>query len=214
MDSLLILLPLSAAILLGAISPGPSFVVVARTAIANSRATGVLVALGMGIGGAIFAIAALLGLQLLLSAVPALYTALKIAGASYLLYIAYNLWKGAAEPLVEAESASGGNRSNWQAFLLGLGTQLSNPKTAIVYASVFSAVLPKEPTWEVFAVLVPSVFAIEFGWYMLVALVFSTRKAQRTYIRGKTRIDRLAACAIGGLGPENFGRCSARLNRG
>ena len=50
-------------ILLGAISPGPSFVVVARTAAAASRRDGLATALGMGVGGLVFASAALLGLD-------------------------------------------------------------------------------------------------------------------------------------------------------
>jgi threonine efflux protein len=142
MDSFAVLMAVSAAILLGAMSPGPSFVVVARTALSSSRGRGVLVALGMGVGGATFALAALLGLQLLLTAVPSIYKVLQIAGAGYLLVIAYKLWKGAPEPF----NVNGDNlhreKAGVQAFVLGLATQLSNPKTALVYASIFSAALP------------------------------------------------------------------------
>lgn len=69
-------IPLSAifaAILIGAISPGPSFVYVARTSIAVSRPAGIATALGMGFGGFTFASAALLGLQVVLTAVPWAY---------------------------------------------------------------------------------------------------------------------------------------------
>src|SRR3954452_22831364 len=91
MDSFTTLMAVLLAILLGAMSPGPSFLVVARTAVASSRARGILAALGMGFGGAAFALAALLGLQLLLTAVPALYKALQVLGAAYLLLTAYRL---------------------------------------------------------------------------------------------------------------------------
>lgn len=143
MDSVATLIAVLVAIVLGAMSPGPSFLVVARTAIASSRARGILAALGMGIGGAAFALTALLGLQLLLTAVPPIYKALQIAGAAYLLFIAYKIWRSAPTPLDTAENEAAGRNSRRQALLLGLTTQLSNPKTAIVYASVFSAVLPK-----------------------------------------------------------------------
>jgi hypothetical protein len=46
----------------------------------------------------------------------------------------------------------------------------------------------------------PTIFVIEFGWYALVAVAFSTGKARQVYVRGKTSIDRLAAGAIGALG--------------
>jgi threonine/homoserine/homoserine lactone efflux protein len=200
MDGPAVYLAVAAAITLGAMSPGPSFVVVARTALSGSRSRGVLAALGMGIGGSLFALAAVLGLQVLLSAVPALYTTLQIAGALYLLYIALMLWKFAPQPLSVTDTTAQRSTTALQDFLLGLGTQLSNPKTAIVYASVFAAALQKDAPWTTSAALVPTVFAIEFGWYALVAVAFSTGRARQAYFRGKTWIDRLAATAMGMLG--------------
>ena len=64
------LLAIGGAIALGAISPGPSLVMVARTTVAHSRWAGLAAALGMGAGGVVFATAALLGLQGLLIAGP------------------------------------------------------------------------------------------------------------------------------------------------
>ena len=81
MDNLDILLPLfsiTVAIALGAASPGPSFVLVARTAIAAGRPAGLAAAFGMGICGAVFAGLALLGLIALLAQVGWLYLALKL----------------------------------------------------------------------------------------------------------------------------------------
>jgi threonine/homoserine/homoserine lactone efflux protein len=78
------ILVVAAAILLGAMSPGPSFFVVARTAMARSRGRGVTAALGMGIGGGLFALAACIGLHVVLSAIPTLYRVLQIAGGALL----------------------------------------------------------------------------------------------------------------------------------
>ena len=87
MDTTLAILSIAGAITLGAISPGPSFVMVARTAVASSRADGLAAALGMGVGGVIFAAAALLGLHVVLTAVPWLYLGLKVLGGAYLLFL-------------------------------------------------------------------------------------------------------------------------------
>jgi threonine/homoserine/homoserine lactone efflux protein len=200
MDNAAVLLGISAAILLGAMSPGPSFVIVARTAVSGSRGHGILAALGMGIGGAAFALAALLGLQALLSAVPALHRALQIAGACYLLFIAYRLWKAAPTPFGDFGKDTDSRHGSLQAFAMGLGTQISNPKAALVYASVFSAVLTTKPSGAIAATLVSVIFAIEFGWYTLVAIAFSTQSARQTYGTWKAWIDRLAAGAMGALG--------------
>jgi threonine/homoserine/homoserine lactone efflux protein len=186
-----------AAVLVGAISPGPSFVLVARTAVAVSRSDGIAAALGMGLGGSIFAAAALLGLQVVLAAVPSLYLGLKMAGAAYLIYLAIRLWRGAAAPIAAADVAPGRIGSRRRSFALGLATQLSNPKTAMVYASIFTALLPADqPPWLA-AVVLPSIFAIEAGWYAIVAVAFSSERPRRGYLRSKRWIDRAAGAVMG-----------------
>ena len=77
MQEVVSLIGIIAALAVGIVSPGPSFVMVARLAVAGSRSHGMSAALGMGLGGAAFAIAALLGLQALLLAVPVVDVGLK-----------------------------------------------------------------------------------------------------------------------------------------
>ena len=195
MQNLPALLGIVAALAAGTISPGPSFVMVARTAASASRAEGVAAALGMGVGGAAFAVVALLGLQGFLLAVPSLYLALKVAGGLYLAYIGWRIWRGAGAPIerVDAAAATGHTRrALYPAFLRGLSTQVSNPKTAIVYASVFAAFLPAAPSWGFDIALVAVVFAIEAGWYATVALALSSERPRRAYLRFKAAIDRMA----------------------
>lgn len=86
------LLGITAAIGIGAASPGPSFVMVARTAASQGRPHGLLAAAGIGTGGLIFAILALLGLHSLLNLAPALYLALKLAGGLYLAWLGWRIW--------------------------------------------------------------------------------------------------------------------------
>lgn len=181
-----------AALTVGVISPGPSFVMVARTAVSSSRANGLAAALGMGAGGVVFALAALLGLQAVLLAVPSLYLVLKIAGGIYLAYLGVRIWASARQPLVVPGEATG-NSAPWSKSLaLGFVTQVSNPKTAIVYASVFAAFLPAAPSWGFDIALVAVVFAIEAGWYATVALALSSERPRRAYLRFKAAIDRMA----------------------
>jgi threonine/homoserine/homoserine lactone efflux protein len=188
------LLGIAGAMIVGAMSPGPSFVMVARTAVSASRGDGLAAALGMGAGGIVFAIAALVGLQAAFLAVPALYLGVKLLGGAYLVYLGIRIWRGAREPLaVSQEERSPGSRGNgWRAFLLGMGTQISNPKTAVVYASIFAAFLPREVPLAL-ALAVPAViFCIETGWYSIVALALSSAAPRSAYLRYKAWIDRAA----------------------
>lgn len=189
-----------AALLIGVMSPGPSFVLVARTAIGLSRRDGIATALGMGVGGVVFSAIALAGLYTLLAAVGWLYIALKVAGGCYLIYLASRIWQGAAQPLQVDAPADVRESRRPRSFWVGLSTQLSNPKTAVVYGSVFVALLPQHPPLWCYVALPPMVFAIEAGWYTLVALTFSSRRPRQLYLRAKRWIDRLAAGAIAALG--------------
>lgn len=210
MNNTLSLLGIAGAMAVGAMSPGPSFVMVARTAVA-SRREGMAAALGMGAGGLVFAIAALAGLQAAFLAVPGLYLAIKGFGGAYLVYLGVRIWRGARQPLAVAqaptarEGAASPQRSAragrpLRTFLLGLATQVSNPKTAVVYASIFAAFLPHDVPLAL-ALAVPAViFCIETGWYTVVALALSSAAPRSAYLRYKVWIDRTAGGVMGLLG--------------
>lgn len=120
------LLGITVAIGIGAASPGPSFVLVARTAVSQGRTHGLLAAAGIGAGGLVFAVLALLGLHSVLSLSPMLYLALKLAGGLYLAWLGWRIWRSAQQPLhIDSTQAAPPAR---RAFATGLFTQLSNPK--------------------------------------------------------------------------------------
>ena len=201
MSTAITIFSIGSAIAIGAMSPGPSFVMVARTAVATARANGLAAALGMGIGGAMFAIAALLGLQAVMASVPWLYLVLKIVGGSYLAYLGYRIWKGARAPLALAADGTQATRPTlMRSFSLGLGTQLSNPKTAIVYGSIFASLLPREVPAGLVVALPAVVFVIEAGWYSVVALMLSAASPRDAYLRCKTWVDRTAGGVMALLG--------------
>jgi threonine/homoserine/homoserine lactone efflux protein len=128
------------------------------------------------------------------------YTGLKIAGGLYLVYIASKIWRGARAPLTMDTIQPADRRNVRKSFWTGLSTQLSNPKTAIAYGSIFAALLPQHPPlWSYFA-LPPLVSAVEAGWYTVVAMCFSSRRPREMYAKAKAWIDRIAAGVIGALG--------------
>lgn len=197
------LMPLASivlALIIGTMSPGPSFVIVARTAVSKSRSHGLCAALGMGFGGMVFAGMALLGLQGVLLTVPSLYIALKVFGGIYLCFLGYRIYRSAREPLEFGQLNDNSMHRTSGAFLIGLVTQVSNPKTAIVYASVFAAFLPISISPILGISILLSVFAVEAGWYSIVAVLLSARKPRGVYLAFKAWIDRTAGLIMGALG--------------
>ncbi len=183
--------------LLAVISPGPSFLITARAAVANSRWQGVQVALGVGAGTVIWASAAVLGLHVLFEKFPALFFVMKLSGALFLLWIAFQIFRHAAEPLAIGKAGVEAGRSPfWQGFF----TQISNPKVVVFFSSIFIALLPHDvPLWMSLS-LIAIVSFNEVWWYSAVSAFFGTPAVRRFYMAAKSWIDRVTGLFLGGLG--------------
>ena len=168
-SDLLLLLSIGFVQLLAVISPGPSFLITARTAVARSRVDGVKVALGLTAGTVIWSSAALLGLNAVFHAMPMLFMAMKVAGALFLLWIAWQIFRHAKDPIAMDGADATGNP-----FMRGFLTQLANPKVVVFFGSIFIAMLPASvPLWMTLA-LIAIVSFNELWWYTVVALFFGS----------------------------------------
>jgi threonine/homoserine/homoserine lactone efflux protein len=182
-----------------AISPGPAVLMSARTGLTEGFRTGVFLAMGIGSGAVVWALAAMFGLNLIFAAAPSLLWALKIGGAAYLLWVAFCLWRSAKTPFV-TEDARPVPRSAFAAYRLGLWTNLSNPKAAVMFSSIFLGTLQQStPIW-VLALLLAVIFTAETLWNSLVARIFSLDRTRAKYISLKTVIDRCFGGALALLG--------------
>jgi RhtB (resistance to homoserine/threonine) family protein len=196
--SLLTLATIGFVHLLAVMSPGPSFLVTARTAVARSRADGIKVALGLGAGSIIWAAAALLGLNVLFRQFHWLYIGMKAAGALFLLWIAFQIFRHAADPVEMNEGAD--HETGHSPLLRGFLIQLSNPKVVVFFGSIFIAMLPREtPGWMIVALIV-IVTLNEVAWYSLVSLFFGSASVRRFYLLAKRWIDRTTGAFLGLLG--------------
>ena len=200
MESVITLAAILGALLIGAISPGPSFVLVARISIARSRRDGLAAALAMGVGGVILGGFALLGLRTLLMQAGWLYLGLKVAGGFYLVYLGIRLWRGASERIAVGDAGERTATQPARSFAIALATQLSNPKAAVIYGSIFAALLPAQPPLWMCLTLPPLILLVEAGWYVVVAVAFSSARPRAAYLRSKRWIDRLAGSMLGVLG--------------
>lgn len=176
--------------LAAAISPGPSFVVSVRTAVSSGFATATALAFGFGLGALSWAFAAMAGLALVFELVPALFVTLKFVGAAFLIWIAYQMWRHAPEP-IDMSGTEGKRMTTWQAIRYGFLTFASNPKPAVFFGAVFVGMVPVDTplTWRI--AILAAVFLNETLWYILVARLFSLTPARKVYLGLKTTIDRI-----------------------
>ena len=200
METVLALIPILAVLAIGVISPGPSFILVARTAVAVSRLAAIASALGMASGAFVLAVAALLGLNALLHQIPAAYLALKVVGGVYLLYLAWKTWRGAGTPIRMAGEVDAVPKSLGRHFGMAALTMVSNPKAAVQYGVIFAAMLPQSPSMALTVALPLAVFALEASWYLVVAFSLSAPKPRDAYIKAKAAIDRTVGVVLSVLG--------------
>ena len=111
--------------------PGPSTLYAAAQTIAGGQRAGWSAALGIHIGGYAHVLAAAFGLAILFTAVPVLYTGLKIGGAAYLVWLGYKMFRSNArlekfDPRVKTKSPQ-------KAFRESVTVEVFNPKTAIFH---------------------------------------------------------------------------------
>lgn len=200
MEYLIPLLGLALAHFVAAASPGPAFVVSLQETLAKDRRAGVAAAVGIALGSFLWALLVLLGVGLVLQQAGWLYGALRLLGGLYLIYLGICLWRGAAQTLALPAAAKGPPASGLRSLRLGLLTQLVNPKAAVFFGSIFLTFLPPElPLWVTLVVLA-NIFAVEFIWYLAVALLFSTGRVRRAYTGAKLWIDRAAGGCLAALG--------------
>ena len=186
-------LAVAALLTMGAISPGPAVLMSARTGLTEGFRTGLFLSMGIGFGAVFWAVLALTGLALLFQIAPTLLWVFKIAGGLYLIWMAYGMWVHAPDPLPPSDATP--PRSALSALRLGLFTQLSNPKPAVLMSAIFiGTVPPGTPLW-VLVTLLTYLFAAETLCNTAVARLFSLTKTRQAYLGAKTLIDR----SFGGL---------------
>lgn len=120
--------------------PGPAVMLVLKSAVARGRAPALLTALGVLAADLVWAGASVAGLTALLVSSQLAFDVVRYLGAAYLVFLGAKLlltrsWAASARPDVAALSTSR-PRSGWRAFREGLLSDLSNPKTVIVFTSV------------------------------------------------------------------------------
>ena len=165
-----------------------------QTSLSAGCAAGIAVGAGLGLMAAIWTMMALLGFGVVFELFPFLYVGAKTAGAAYLLYIAYRMWRSAGFPPKALIKPTG------RAFRQGFLVNLFNPKSVLFAAAVLVTVLPPRIGLADSVVIVANHFLVEIAFYTALAFGMSTRAVAKRYMQAKTYIDRTAAAVLGALG--------------
>jgi threonine/homoserine/homoserine lactone efflux protein len=134
MPSLTTLLAFAGVAFAMVITPGPNMAYLVSRAVAQGRAAGLISLIGVATGFAAYMLAAAFGLTALLLAVPFAYDTIRIAGALYLGWLAWNALRPGGQSLFQLRELPAD--SPRKLYAMGLFTSLLNPKVAALYLSL------------------------------------------------------------------------------
>ena len=187
------ILAASTVFFLGAISPGPSLLMVIRNTIVGGRRRGVMCAVGHGIGFGLYAGVAIFGLIVLLEQAPQVFLVLQLIGIALLFWYGWLMWHHAKDEI--EESFEGEARG----FLEGFSIAFFNPKIALFLVAVLAQVLDAGMSLATKLVIGFIGMAIDMVWYVLVA-VFLTGTPILDWLRDNGSIvNRVTALVLWGF---------------
>lgn len=159
---------------LGAVSPGPDFIMVTRNSLTYNRKIGLFTGIGVGAGTLVHIFYTLIGIGVIVSQSIIAYSIVKYLGAVYLIYLGYKSLKAKPEGIKnEMNTHAAHTISIIKAFKQGFLCNALNPKATVFFLSVFTQVISPETPLTIQILLGLQCTLIITLWFALVALLFS-----------------------------------------
>ena len=179
--SLIIFLKIFTVCILGAISPGPSMVVVINNAIFKNRYHGILTSIGHGLGIGIYALFAVLGIAIIIQTNIFFFNTIKIISIIFLIYLGLKSITSKNKLEFGKKELRGGLMS----FFQGLSISLLNPKIFIWFVAIYSQFMSLENDLIFNTYLVLTAGLVDASWYIILTFL-ATSKATLEVVKRKS----------------------------
>ncbi len=167
--------------LLGAMSPGPSMVMVINNAIFKNRFHGILTSIGHGIGICIYALFAVLGIALIIKTNLLFFNGVKFLSVIFLIYIGVKSITKNSKLDFDKKDLDGGVTS----FLQGLSISLLNPKIFIWFVAIYSQFMSLDNDIIFNSILILTAGLVDSLWYVVLTLLVTSNIGLK-FIRNKS----------------------------
>lgn len=189
LDPVLKVVPIAAA---GMIVPGPDFMMITSMALSRGRRAGLLAALGIAAGVLVYTVLCTFGLGMVFAKMQWLIMVVRLCGGAYLVYLGVQLWRSSFKaPVAELNQRSPLNKQR-NPFLVGLLTNMTNPKALAFFTSVFALTLPPNANGETQAAIIFITSTMPILWFGFVTFGLSTLAMRKVYLRASRWIDRVS----------------------
>ena len=162
---------------LGAVSPGPSLLLVVKNSVSYGKTNGIITGIAHGLGIFIYAILTILGVAFLYTKYPILINIISFILVLYLIYISYKLFYSEDEI-----DLKGNNKKKYnQNFTDGFMIAFLNPKITIFFGALFSQFVNDNLTnVEKFQMAFAASF-IDMIWYTFVSLIVGNSLIRKNF---------------------------------
>ncbi|TCB36780.1 threonine transporter RhtB [Acinetobacter sp. ANC 4910] len=189
-----LLLTISALHFVAQLTPGPDVLLIAKSSASTTRLNTLKIILGISAGIVVWVVLTLLGFTVLVEQFPWIQQILMLIGGFFLARMGWGMLKEGltSEQSPQLEGTLTLPNGQQQYFLLGLFTNLSNPKTLIYFSSVFSLALGSSANANLktqLAFIIPLQTFLVFSLFMF---IMSTPKIKALYQRAGHSIDILS----------------------
>ena len=168
-------------LILGQLSPGPSFLAVSGAALGQGRRPAFFVSIGIACATLTWALITAVGFGALLQVYPSILVVMKLLGGGYLIFLALKSLRSAIQG---GDIAIKLNRQSWtpgSAFSYGFLVNITNPKTALVWSGVASFLFGSGLSTLEAMGFAPIGFMSALIVFCSVSALFSTSFARRSY---------------------------------
>lgn len=173
------------------ISPGPDFLLISSLAMQRGRLAGFTASVGNMLGVMFGALLCVLGLGYVLAQMAWLIVAIKIIGGLYLVYLGCLLWRTSLNAKTQSvETAIAPKKKN--PFVMGLMTNITNPKALAFNTSVFALALKPDTNTATDVAIVGMMGCLALAWFSCVSFGLSTARVRKSYLRFSKWIDRIS----------------------
>ena len=162
---------------LGAVSPGPSLLLIVKNSISYGKTNGIITGIAHGIGIFIYAILTILGIAFLYTKYPILIKIISFSLVLYLIYISYKIFFTEEEIDLEKDNKQKYNQNFTDGFMIAF----LNPKITIFFGALFSQFVNDELTnLEKFQMAFAASF-IDMIWYTFVSLIVGNSLIRKNF---------------------------------
>lgn len=186
------------------LTPGIDTVFVLNRTLQNGRIAGVLSALGVATGVLVHTLFATLGLASILAKSATAFMLIKYLGAMYLIYLGIMAIKNSLNAKNYQLNSQDNPKSAKNAYLMGLLTNVLNPKVALFFLAFFPQFIQK----DALANAAPYLFLgglyaiISVTWLVLLAIIGAMFIQFLQSVKARRSMDGISGIAFIGLGAK------------